>query len=668
MQKLSYLDGMHSCLMQGMYVGQMLNMGGKGTTFNNCEFHIVDVTTNGGSLGRSKGVPTAMKAVVVRATRYIFPGEELYVSYGASFWNKQGVVCLEPPPVHWPLPLEQILSQQYGGSDLEDSSHTLDDPIHKLPLDEIKIDTDQLLNPTPESEEFVCKICHTYIVGCHPKITKCSHMFCGDCLEEWSQIQPTFRSWVQVARTAGQARNVPCPVCKTPLNDKKEIFSINPPDPQRPECQSIWKMLSSLKIKCHYDPDFDPTGSCHWTGTYSTYQAHAKECRACKSGVVIAPNTTQPGFHTQTDKAGSDEESEHEGQCQTAKIHTVMIPFEGAKANSQELGGHVISVGVHDQVSVDDKSENGLWVHGTNITRSSSEGWFPAYCLKRLDEYVESEGLVPSGAQPIANADREVQGSAAAEAAAKMPTVLAERASIIRDFDPHTIMIGSDSLDQFLPVSEGEVVVVWQRRARAGWNLCVSGDGSRLGWVPDNRCKTIREGMGYAVTEAGVVTSPSARQSRPSSAHAGGGKMQHNAPSIASTYIARRAYDSNDRPNELSIMIGDIISIRGGISHQTINGWTLGTVVGQGGKKEGWFPRWVLKDQTKTAPTVNKKAQCAMCGTTCSAVNTVLYGSGSQDSSIRQQHSRPAPKQTMKMDEFCSRKCWDRYVDAKLKA
>lgn len=130
MQKLSYLDGMHSCLMQGMYVGQMLNMGGKGTTFNNCEFHIVDVTTNGGSLGRSKGVPTAMKAVVVRATRsntvcpgwrivsscrYIFPGEELYVSYGASFWNKQGVVCLEPPPVHWPLPLEQILSQQYGG-------------------------------------------------------------------------------------------------------------------------------------------------------------------------------------------------------------------------------------------------------------------------------------------------------------------------------------------------------------------------------------------------------------------------------------------------------------------------------------------------------------------------------------------------------------------------
>lgn len=28
---------------------------------------------------------------------------------------------------------------------------------------------------------------------------------------------------------------------------------------------------------------------------------------------------------------------------------------------------------------------------------------------------------------------------------------------------------------------------MWQRRARAGWNLCVSGDGSRLGWVPDNR-------------------------------------------------------------------------------------------------------------------------------------------------------------------------------------
>ncbi|KAF4706063.1 HT and RLD domain containing E3 ubiquitin protein ligase [Perkinsus olseni] len=116
MQKLSYLDGMHSCLMKGMYVGQMLNMGGRGSNFNNCEFHIVDVTTNGGRLGRSKGVPTAMKAVVVRATRYIFPGEELYVSYGASFWNKQDIVCLEPPPVHWPLALEQIVpSEDYSG-------------------------------------------------------------------------------------------------------------------------------------------------------------------------------------------------------------------------------------------------------------------------------------------------------------------------------------------------------------------------------------------------------------------------------------------------------------------------------------------------------------------------------------------------------------------------
>ncbi|KAF4685781.1 hypothetical protein FOZ60_006096 [Perkinsus olseni] len=554
--------------------------------------------------------------------------------------------------------------QAVESSDPEDSSHTLDDPIHRLPLDEIKIDTDQLLNPTPESEEFVCKICHTYIVGCHPKITKCSHMFCGDCLEEWSQIQPTFRSWVQVARTAGQARNVPCPVCKTPLNDKKEIFSINPPDPQRPECQSIWKMLSNLKIKCHYDPDFDPTGSCQWTGTYSTYQAHAKVCKACKAGVVIAPNTTQPGFHTQTDKAGSDEESEHEGQCQTNKVQTVMIPFEGAKANSQELGGHVISVGVHDQVSVDDKSENGLWVHGTNITRSSPEGWFPAYCLKRLDEYVESEGLVPPGAQPIANADREVQGSAAAEAAAKMPTVLAERASIIRDFDPHTIKIGSDSLDQFLPVSEGEVVVVWQRRARAGWNLCISGDGARLGWVPDNRCKTIREGMGYAVTELDGRVALAQPRVEVSVASCSITLQALLRPTLREGPMTRK-----DRPNELSVMIGDIISIRGGIAHQTVNGWTLGTIVAQGGKKEGWFPRWVLQDQSKVAPTVHKKAQCAVCGTTCPAFNTVLYGPGSQQSgNSRQQHTRPASKQMSKTEEFCSRNCWDKYVDAKVKA
>ncbi|KAF4677863.1 hypothetical protein FOL47_008928 [Perkinsus chesapeaki] len=708
MHKLMYVDGLYSCLMKGMYVGQLINMGGSGSSFNNVEFCPVELSVveprstrsgrrlssaaSSSSSTTASATPTGVKMLAVKATRYIYPGEELYGSYGTAFWNKRDCDCREPPTVVFPsasavcghemiqgLPclrpffeelfhVKMCIIAKTNGSDPEDSNHTIDDPIHRLPLDEIKIDTDQLLNPTPESEEFVCKICHTYIVGCQPKITKCSHMFCGDCLEEWSQIQPTFRSWVQVARTAGQARNVPCPVCKTPLNDKKEIFSINPPDPQRPECQSIWKMLSKLKIKCHYNPDFDPTGSCQWTGTYDTYQAHAKTCKACKAGVVIAPNTTQPGFHTQTDKANSDEESEHEGQCQTYRVHTIMIPFEGAKANSQELGGHVISVGVHDQVRIDDKSESGLWVHGVNITRSSSEGWFPAYCLKRLDEYVESEGLVPPGAQPIANADREVQGSAAAEAAAKMPTVLAERASIIRDFDPHSIGIGSDSMEQFLPVSEGEVVVVWQRRARAGWNLCISGDGARLGWVPDNRCKTIREGMGYAVTEGepDITEAPKASptSTRPSAAQSGvSGKAQH-APSIASTYIARRAYDSNDRPKELSVMIGDIISIRGGIAHQTVCGWTLGTIVAQGGKKEGWFPQWVLQDQSKMPPTVDKKAQCATCGTTCPAMNTTLYGTNHGSS---RQHSRPASK-VSKLDEFCSRKCWDKYVEAKMKA
>lgn len=74
------------------------------------------------------------------------------------------------------------------------------------------------------------------------------------------------------------------------------------------------------------------------------------------------------------------------------------------------MGSRDVSRSAVRYVRTEDTPIDETWLSFSNITRSSSEGWFPAYCLKRLDEYVESEGLVPSGAQPIANADREVQG------------------------------------------------------------------------------------------------------------------------------------------------------------------------------------------------------------------------------------------------------------------
>jgi hypothetical protein len=133
-----------------------------------------------------------------------------------------------------------------------------------LPLDEIKVDTDLIMfrfdggqmggsnirNGKQEMltyDELTCKICHTYILGCAPKLTKCAHAFCGDCFESWIQVQPTFRSWAQVAKTAGQARLVPCPVCKTPLNDKTDIHLLLT-EPNDRECVRMANLLRQLPL------------------------------------------------------------------------------------------------------------------------------------------------------------------------------------------------------------------------------------------------------------------------------------------------------------------------------------------------------------------------------------------------------------------------------------
>ncbi|EER17954.1 hypothetical protein Pmar_PMAR019836 [Perkinsus marinus ATCC 50983] len=113
MHKLIYVDGLFTCLMKGMYVGQLINMGGSGSAFNNVEFCPIEVSVvEPRSTRNCKRIPaspiatsvtaTGVKMLVVKATRYIHPGEELYGSYGSAFWNKRDCDCREPPPVVFP--------------------------------------------------------------------------------------------------------------------------------------------------------------------------------------------------------------------------------------------------------------------------------------------------------------------------------------------------------------------------------------------------------------------------------------------------------------------------------------------------------------------------------------------------------------------------------------
>ncbi len=114
---------------------------------------------------------------------------------------------------------------------------------------EIKVDADQVHSDhASAADDFVCKICHTYLVGCGPRLTVCNHLFCGDCLEHWFDVHPALRSWAQVAKTAAttELRQVPCPVCKTPLAENRDIVQLD--KSMTTGSANMWKTLTKIKI------------------------------------------------------------------------------------------------------------------------------------------------------------------------------------------------------------------------------------------------------------------------------------------------------------------------------------------------------------------------------------------------------------------------------------
>ena len=519
-----------------------------------------------------------------------------------------GIRASTPPPVPGSeLYLSGIVIEPNGitRTVTDISSGANDQDVHLaaaslLPFDEIKIDTDLLRGKrTPEADELVCKICHTYFLGCAPKLTKCAHAFCGDCLESWIQVQPTLRSWAQIAKTAGQARLVPCPVCKTPLNDKTDIHLILT-DVSESECVRMASALRKLPLRCHNSPDLDKDNTCSWEGCYTDYQGHAKLCTRNKSKTIIEYNTTAPP------ETHSDVVQKKVNQV------TVVIPFTTTSEFKDTM-----SVSSGDKLVIEEDSETG-WLYAKNFT-ANTQGWIPDYCIKRYDAWFE-----------------ELHDGSGK---------LVEKCAAIRDFDPtrDPATINHVGHFKFLSLREGEVFTVCER-AKSGWNLVINSDGTKQGWVPDNRCKVIREG-GDSAPQAASTSSTSPAESLTIS---------------RGTFVVRRSFEGNDKNGELSLNQGDTVSVRQ--AHDS--GWTLGVVVTGGTRKEGWFPDWII-DRSSIELGKNKAA-CVNCN------NPVNLEAGTLCTFVRVSTAAPnahpilsAIKAQDVYGPICTEKCWDQWTTKK---
>jgi len=112
--------------------------------------------------------------------------------------------------------------------------------------DEVKVMSCQLLENSDMNQEMICKICLD-VVGNDPKLTRCSHLFCGDCISQWCAAQPGNQTWAQRAKMNGR---VPCPVCKEQLHEDRDLYSVQKGG--NGGSAFLWKMLMQTTL------DFSP--------------------------------------------------------------------------------------------------------------------------------------------------------------------------------------------------------------------------------------------------------------------------------------------------------------------------------------------------------------------------------------------------------------------------
>jgi hypothetical protein len=325
---------------------------------------------------------------------------------------------------------------------------------------EVKVEVNQLVEQDV-CDEFVCKICMVHVVGSDPKLTKCSHLFCGDCLAQWFKVQPTSLSWAQRAKTKGK---VPCPVCKDPLDPKEDVFPVCEQGPNH--SAFLWKMLSGLQVKCSNDPSCNPCGKCNWKGTYSDFQEHIKVCENLPVFDDAASTDAGTEYMTENLRCESmssscgdvnEEDSFIEGNTDSEKSDTEVVAQEMEEEEQEE----------EPALEVEPKSESicEAEVHSNLDAKQSSE----------LSSSLQTASLQDLFQQLFELERKKKEKSPAVEAPA---AALQEGSSALRAVNSFT---AGDSSQ--LTVAVGDLLDVVQQDA-SGWTLGRKAGAATQGWFP----------------------------------------------------------------------------------------------------------------------------------------------------------------------------------------
>jgi len=503
--------------------------------------------------------------------------------------------------------------------------------LDDINLDEVKVQEDQLLS---EAEEFICKICQIHVVGCSPKLTNCSHLFCGDCIAQWFSQHPESQTWAQRARSAGPERVVPCPVCKQPLNEKRDLYPVCGAT-SRSENLLLWRMLSSLKIMCVNHAKLRSDGKCDWIGEYGQYQKHITGCNNLplqENGSSNAPVT--PTVETPTTVAHQRKESKTDPSdansttdrslnntpvasdrspntrplpaatpVQTPQLkaappaHISSPCSQGQTKPAKATPEHSqkVSSAPAQPASVP-MSNTGALVSAANMATPSSP---PS------NAPVQHHGTAQTQSNVATNVGNQHSGVSAAATAPATQDVKATQQEADGSFITHATSAFEPTGPNMLCVQAGDAVQVLERHT-SGWSYCKNLVSSSTGWAPAWVVQPVHgeeasASIPKARAQEAPTKDPSRTQQTPQLAASPVSQPQAASPTAtpkAPQTMVRAAASAFTAasPSQLTLAQNDLVEI----IERHASGWTYGRKVSHGQTAadaaapcEGWFPDWV---------------------------------------------------------------------------